>query len=184
MRRAVWILSLLATGACGTPPELPVYAVIDDLVLETSLGERLTDEDLEGRVHVVDFIFTSCGAACPVMTAKMRRLYDEFADVDRVGFLSVTTDPERDTVEVLHDYARGLEVDERRWRFGRAEMSEVVRLSEKEFLLAAAGFPVGHSQRFVLVDGERRIRGYYDSREAGDLETLRRDLARLLSSSG
>ncbi len=182
MRPAILILILFVASACRAPSELPVYAVIDELALETSLGHELSAQGLEGTVHVADFIFTSCNAACPVMTTKMRQIYDEFADVEGVRFLSVTTDPERDTVEVLHEHARNLGVDESRWLFARAPMEEVVRLSEKEFLLSGTGFPAGHSQRFVLVDRKRRIRGYYESREAADLARLRSDLARLVSA--
>lgn len=180
----VLALGLVVTAAgCGAPPELPVYATVETLDLTSSLGDDLSEESLAGKVHVVDFIFTSCGAACPVMTAKMKDFYDDLEGEEGVGFLSVTTDPERDTVEVLHDYAAELGVDQKRWLFGRAPMEEVRRLSEKEFLLAAAGFPIGHSQRFVLVDRERQIRGYYDSRDAEDLARLRRDLNTLLRRS-
>ncbi len=178
--RFTGLLAVALLAACGPAPELPVLAQIEKVRLETSLGTAFSGEDLEGSLHVVDFIFTSCPMACPLMTAKMKRLYDEFAGNDGVRFLSVSTDPATDTVEVLHEYAGRLGVDETRWVFGRAEVEEVVRLSEKEFLLGARGFPAGHSLKFVLVDGERRIRGYYDSEEPEELEQLRRDLESLL----
>lgn len=179
---AAGLLLAFGASACGAPAELPVYAEIEQVRLMTSLGGELTAESLSGKVHVVDFIFTSCGAACPTMTAKMKRLYEEFEVEPEVRFLSVSSDPDRDTVDVLHEYAAELRVDESRWLFARAEMEEVKRLSEKEFLLAAAGFPIGHSQRFVLVDRERRIRGYYDSADLADLERLATDLSRLVEA--
>lgn len=170
----------LTVAACRPAPELPVYGQIDELRLETSGGAEVVAADLDGRVHVVDFIFTSCQMACPLMTAKMKRLHDDYAAVEDLGFLSVSTDPANDTVEVLADYARRFGADDSRWIFGRAPQEELVRLSEKEFLLGAAGFPAGHSLKFVLVDRERRIRGYYDSEDPEELAELRRGLDRLL----
>ncbi len=174
-----WVL-LAALFACRAEPELPVLATIAELELETSLGTRLSAADLDGRVHVVDFIFTSCQMACPLMTAKMKRLYDDYAEGEEVRFLSVSTDPATDTVEVLHAYAARFDVDQTRWVFARAPADELARLSEKEFLLGAAGFPAGHSLKFVLVDRHRRIRGYYDSEDEEELKELRRGLDGLL----
>ena len=181
-RRVVSLLwfAVLAVG-CAPEPELPVYSTIGRLELETSSGERITVEELDGRVHVVDFIFTSCPMACPMMTSRMKQLYDEHRDAEELRFLSITTDPLHDTVEVLHQYAVERGIDEQRWLFARIDPTEVARLSEKEFLLGAAGFPAGHSLKFVLVDGERRIRGYYDSQSDEEMAALRTDLARLLA---
>lgn len=170
--------ALLAAGCAG--PELPVLGKVENLRLETSRGGVLETSDLDGKVHVVDFIFTSCQMACPKMTTAMKRIYDEFEAAEDLRFLSVSTDPGTDTVEVLHDYARRFGVDEERWIFGRVEGEELVRLSEKEFLLGASGFPVGHSLKFVLVDDERRIRGYYDSESEEELTELRQELRRML----
>ena len=177
--RSLLALAVLL-AACWAEPELPVIARIDELRLETSLGGELTASDLDGRVWVVDFIFTSCQMACPLMTAKLKKLSDDYAGQSELAFLSVSTDPERDTVEVLHDYAQRFRVDESRFVFGRVEGEELVRLSEKEFLLGAAGYPAGHSLKFVLVDRKRRIRGYYDSEDPEDLAELRRGMDVLL----
>ena len=181
-----WIVSFLVcafvalAGGCRPAEELPELHHIEQVRLETSLGEELVTGDLDGRVHVVDFIFTSCQMACPLMTAKMKSIYDAYAEVPEVAFLSISTDPATDTVEVLHAYAERFGIDERRWAFARAPDDELKRVSEEEFLLGAAGFPVGHSLKFVLVDRERTIRGYYDSEDAEALERLRRHIDLLL----
>ncbi len=180
-RPGLWgILIALAAFACGTREPLPTIARIDRLELELPTGQTLTAADLDGRVHVVDFIFTSCEMACPMMTARMSELHKAYAGDDRVRLLSVSTDPETDTAEVLAAYAGKWNADPERWLFGRAPVEEVVRLSEKEFLLSAQGLPMGHSLKFALVDDQRHIRGYYDSEDAEDLRRLRVDLERLL----
>ena len=180
---AAFVVLALSASACSdnaasTDP-LPVFHTVEKLELESSLGETVTAADLQGSLVIADFIFTSCPMACPAMTSQMKRLYREF-EGENVRFLSITTDPQTDTREVLHDFAQSLDVDERRWIFGRTDETEVRRLSEKEFLLAAAGFPAGHSLKFVLLDQARQIRGYYDSDDLDDLERLRKELAELL----
>lgn len=170
---------LFLAAGCGPAPELPVITTIDDLRVETSAGGLLTGADLDGSVWVADFIFTSCQMACPRMTDQMRRLAEEIDD-PALRLLSISTDPATDTAEVLRAYAERFDADPARWVFGRVEQPELERLSEKEFFLGAADFPVGHSLKFVLIDRERRIRGYYDSDDPEEMETLRRAVERLL----
>ena len=76
------LLILLSLAACRQPAELPVFAQIEDLRLETSLGDELTAGDLDGKVLVVDFIFTSCTAACPVMAVKMKQTMSSRASME------------------------------------------------------------------------------------------------------
>lgn len=181
LRRAVAVAPLLPLlVACGPRVDLPVIKELPELDLELATGGRLARADLEGRFHVVDFIFTNCPAVCPRMTASMAELYREYADTEEVRFLSISVDPENDTPEALRAYAERFGVDDDRWLFARGPLGEVQQLSEKGFLLAARDLPFGHSTRFVLVDLEARIRGYYDSDDAESLERLRRELTALL----
>jgi protein SCO1/2 len=114
----------------------------------------------------------------------MQELYESFRGSDDVRFLSISVDPERDTLEVLRDYADSLGVDDERWLFARGPIEDVVALSEKGFLLAAANLPMGHSTRFALVDRDGGIRGYYDSRDEASLKTLKNELRGLVRSEG
>jgi len=180
MKRHLLLSCLLAGlwAACAPQAPLPIVRTVESVELVTSRGTLLTSEEMTGSPWVVNFIFTSCRMACPLMTERMHRLYDDSPDA--VRFLSVSTDPDVDTVERLHEYAGALAVDEERWVFGRAALEEARRLSEKEFLLGAEMFPAGHSQRFVLLDANRRIRGYYDSAAPEELAKLRSDLDEIL----
>ena len=146
-------------------------------------------EDLRGKVWVADFMYTSCVEVCPLQSAEMARLQAAFADHGDLRLVSISVDPERDTPAVLSDYAEKFQADPRRWLFATGEPQAIARLAQEGFRLSAASYVSGedgadytfiHSNRFVLVDRQGRIRGYYRSTDPDDLMRLRRDLATLL----
>lgn len=146
-------------------------------------------DDLHGKVWVADFMYTSCVEICPLQSAAMARLQAAFADHEGLRLVSFSVDPERDTPAVLSDYASKFHADPERWLFATGEPEAIARLAQEGFRLAAASFvppQAGadytfiHSNRFVLVDRQGRIRGYYRSTDPDDLVRLRRDLTVLL----
>ncbi len=173
---------ILLAGACTASEQLPVLHIVPDFRLMEASGHPFGRTELLGRVHVVDFFFTECPLACPTMTVEMQRLAQDFEN-DDLGLVSISVDPEHDTSEVLTAYRRKLEVSPENWSFLRGELEEVREVSEKGFLLAASDLPYGHSLRFVLLDHQARIRGYYQSDDKADLIRLRRDLRNLLEAS-
>ena len=173
------IIALLLATACRPPVELPVLHRVPEFQLTEASGAPFTRNDLIGRYHLVDFIFTECPLACPTMALEMQRIYNEFSSSE-LGFVSISVDPENDTLEVLDSYRKRLDVDPDRWNFLRGEIETVRWLSEKGFLLAASDLPYGHSLRFVLVDPTGQIRGFYQSDDVEHLDQLRQDLTALL----
>ena len=145
-------------------------------------------DDLRGKVWVADFMYTSCVEICPLQSAEMARLQAAFADYRDLRLVSISVDPARDTPAVLSDYAEKFQADPGRWLFATGEPEAVARLAQEGFRLSAASFVQGddadytfiHSNRFVLVDRQGRIRGYYRSTDADHLLRLRRDLTMLL----
>ena len=144
--------------------------------------------DLRGKVWVADFMYTSCVEICPLQSAEMARLQAAFADHPDLRLVSISVDPERDTPAVLSAYADKFQADPERWLFATGEPEAVARLAQEGFRLSAASYVAGggadytfiHSNRFVLVDRQGRIRGYYRSTDPDDLVRLRRDLTVLL----
>lgn len=192
-RSIVWLISiavlflLLAVGswfvinkAGKARSQLPVLGEIPSFEFVERSGEKYGLDDLKGKVHVVDFIFTNCHGPCPVMALNMGDLYKAFGDMDKVGFLSITVDPERDTIVALQDYAEKVGVTDNRWQFIRGEMNQLVDLSEKGFMLPAEDLPGMHTTKFVLLDKNARIRGYYTGTDKASIDILRRDIATLL----
>jgi len=180
-------LALLGSRLLGRAPEPPRLGALPDFRLTERSGRPLSLADLRGRPWVADFIFTQCGGACPAMTARMARLRREVpADVP---FVSFTVDPAHDTPEVLSRYAATFRADES-WRFVTGGQKDLYELSVGGFKLAAMEVPAGgpaaggdgpflHSSKFVLVDGEGVIRGYYDSTDEQAMRTLVADASAL-----
>jgi protein SCO1/2 len=182
---------------------LPVLGQVGDFTLIERDGRTVAAHDLAGRVWVADFIFTRCGSSCPRMTARMAQLAADLAGRPEVCFVSFTVDPVHDSPAVLASYAESYTADPKRWLFLTGSKETIYRLARGSFRLGveevtaleasaappsgsaplaehAADEPFIHSTRFVLVDPQGRIRGYYDSTEETKVRKLRADVETLL----
>jgi len=176
------------SGADGAAA-LPTYSELPEFDLVDQDGRPLRRADLLGRIWVVDFIFTSCAGACVPMTSHMTDLQKEDLGV---SYLSISVDPERDTPAALSTYRDKWKGEARRWTLAVGTREEVVALANQAFKLPAGrevstpdGMPeLFHSQKFALLDGQGRVRGYYDSTDDLSLAQLRQDAARLVDRSG
>jgi cytochrome oxidase Cu insertion factor (SCO1/SenC/PrrC family) len=170
--------------------ELPVYGEVPPFALTEASGRTVTRDDLLGKPWIADFIFTRCSGTCPVMASSMSGLHEEFAKepaLSDLRFVSVSVDPEWDTPEVLRDYAKLCGADPARWWFLTGEYGDIHSLSQKGFHLGS-GIDGGtseilHSTRFVLVDRQGRIRGYYDGTIPEEVQKLSKD-ARAVAREG
>jgi len=169
-------------------PELPVLMRIPDFEFSDQRDRTIRAQDLDGKVWIANFFFTSCPSACPALTRKMREASESLPESDTLRFVSFTVDPETDTPPVLHAYAERHGADHERWLFLTGDADAVTETIVEGFRLhvgdrvqapGASVYDIMHALRFVLVDGERQIRGYYQSDEEG-MAALRRDAARLL----
>ena len=161
--------------------ELAAHGQLPDFSLTDQFGASFALSDLYDKVWVADFIFTSCATICPPMTVQMAILQDEFVGED-VHFVSFSVDPERDTPTVLRRYADNYGADGGRWAFLTGQKTAIYQLAHEGFNLATGhrGSEILHSTRFVLVDRNQQLRGYYESRSPGSLQQLRKDIRTLL----
>jgi len=182
---------------------LDVFGSVPDFSLIERSGRKMGRSDLAGRVWITNFIYTHCPDTCPLQTAQMAKLQADFAEEKALRLVSITVDPERDTVLVLSQYAKRYGADPERWLFLTGEKSTIYRLALEGFRLSVVDPAEGvkswffgpitvlahhgetgkqfiHSSRFVLVDRQARIRGYYQSAEEDALQRLRRDVRILL----
>jgi protein SCO1/2 len=153
-------------------------------------GRRITLSDLKGKVWIVNFIYTNCPDTCPIQSAQMREIQEDFNNEKDLRLVSITVDPARDTPEVLSEYARRFSADPARWFFLTGDKEVIYKFAESGFRLGAVEIPHEkrpesgathtHSPRFVLVDREAQIRGYYVSTDAEAMKRLRHDLNILL----
>ena len=185
------LLAMLA--ACspgGTAPPLQGAAIGGPIALTDQNGRSFGDAQLEGRYRIVYFGFTHCPDVCPTDLAQIGQALRRFETEDparaaRVQPLFVTVDPERDTPAVLKEYAAKLGADEARWHFLTGP-ADAMFAAAKGMNLAAgpatADAPIFHSDIFVLIDGEGKVRGIYRNSDADTLEKLAGDARTLLGS--
>lgn len=184
-RRSATLLCLLMLTACGgVEHNLPVLFQVPDTRLTTDEGRELRLSGLEGNVAIYNFIFTQCQGSCPIMTRQMQELTRKFPSDQPIRFVSVSVDPANDTPEALREYAAGVRTDSR-WIFLTGTRDEVIGLSVEGFKLAAGdpgegAEPILHSSKFVLVDKQGQIRGYYDSLAKDSMQQLIDDASSLL----
>jgi protein SCO1/2 len=175
VRTAVMIGACLL-AACSQPKKLPVMSTVPQFNLVAENGEPFDSRSLDGHVWVANFIFTTCTGPCPTMTRKMRQVQ---AQNNSVRMVSFTVDPANDTPPALAAYAKNFSPDFSRWRFLTGEQSRLNYLALDVFKLNSVDGSMNHSTRFVLVDRQRRIRGYYISSDDGFMSTLMHDIRQL-----
>jgi len=158
--------------------DLPEYGAVPNFEFVNQDGDPFGTEEITGKITVLDFIFTNCQGPCPVMSSKMSQLYQQYSNTDQVQFVSISVDPERDTLEALKAYGKRHGVNDHRWNFLRAPIDSVRDVSVNGFSLGG-NFPMGHSTRFVLIDPDGTIRGYYRSLDDESIEALKRDIKAL-----
>jgi cytochrome oxidase Cu insertion factor (SCO1/SenC/PrrC family) len=115
---------------------LPVYGSVPDFSLIDQNSRPVRKADLEGKIWIADFIFTTCPDECPLMTAEMARLHSDLADVQELRLVSITVDPEHDTPAVLSRYAERFHADPERWLFLTGEKRAIYRLAREGFRLS------------------------------------------------
>jgi cytochrome oxidase Cu insertion factor (SCO1/SenC/PrrC family) len=167
------------------------YGAVPDFTLIERDGSRVSLEDLAGRFWVADFIFTRCNGICPILTRRMASLARKLPD-DDIRFVSFSVDPSWDTPEVLSGYAASSGVETDRWLFLTGPRDDIHRLVGDGFHLSVAerapdagddGELITHSDRFVLIDPEGTIRGYYHGTDEEAVDRLIEDLRRLRRDS-
>jgi protein SCO1/2 len=190
---AVPVAATLTARAHKGPPHL---GRVPDFSLVDQTGARLDGRDLDGKVWIADFVFTSCSSACPKLTGEMARLqrYLQNRGQDaRTRLVSISVDPERDTPERLAAYAAGFHADPQFWKFAtgssQAIQDAVVRgfklgISKEKDPDAADGFTIVHGTKMVLIDARGEIRGYYDADDAMQMAKLRDDTIGLVERGG
>ena len=174
----------LASSAPAVLFDAPQFRLTDQT------GTAFGSDELRGRVWLANFMFTQCTATCPQQTARMaelQRIARGWPDWDSIRLVSISVDPVRDTTARLREYADLHQAELVHWKFLTGPRDDLYRISKDGFKLpvaeAAANStsPITHSSKFILVDGQSRIRGYYDSLVDGDFLKLRKDLRTVLS---
>lgn len=150
-------------------------------------GDTITQESMNGKVTVVDFFFTTCKSICIDMTSNLHKVQDKFVTDKDVLILSHTVDPETDSVKQLFNYAVEKDVNSRMWHLLTGDKKEIYRQARNGYFITAMQGDGGpndfiHDQKFVVIDKDRRIRGYYDGTDKASIDKMIKDIQMLLVS--
>jgi protein SCO1 len=161
-----------------------VYHTIANFQFVDQDSAIITNETFKDKIYIADFFFTSCRTICPKMKTQLLRVYDSIQNEPDILILSHTIDPEYDTVELLHDFAKRLGVKTEKWHFVTGEKDSIYNLAQTSYFATAMedkSEPDGfiHSGAFLLIDKQGRIRGKYDGTIEDDVNRLLVDLKRL-----
>ena len=162
------------------------YHKISDFNLLNQNGIEVSHSNYDNKIYIADFFFTTCPSICPIMTGNMVYLQNEIKN-DEIMFASFSVTPEIDSVEVLKKYALEKGVNDKRWNLMTGDRKEIYNLARKSYLVVkdnpeAGSHDMIHTENFVLVDKERRIRGFYDGTNIEEMNKIISDIKILLDS--
>lgn len=157
------------------------YHTVKDFELINQNSDTITQDYYKDKIYVADFFFTTCLTICPVMTDHMLKIQEEIKDDPEVLLLSHTVFPKTDSVPVLKAYAEEKGVIDRKWNLVTGDKKHIYELARKSYLASKSNGDGGpydmiHTENFVLVDKEKRIRGFYDGTDAEAIENLMHDI--------
>ncbi len=157
-----------------------------DFTLTDHLGHTYTRDSIQGRVLVTDFFFTTCPTICPRMTEQLGRVQEAFRDEPGLLLLSHSVTPEQDSVPVLAAHAVEKGVDPARWRLLTGPRKQIYALARRSYFACLDEGDGGmqdfvHTENFVLVDRQGRLRGFYDGTSPKDVDRLIEDIPKLLA---
>ncbi len=161
------------------------YHTIAPFSMTNQNGETITEKDYENSIYVADFFFTTCPSICPIMTKNMYALQEKLVNFPQVKLLSFSVTPEIDTVAQLKRYAIKNAVDDARWNLVTGKKKDIYELARKSYLVVkddgdGGPYDMIHTENFVLVDSQKRIRGYYDGTQAAAMDTILKDIEILI----
>lgn len=152
---------------------LPKIAQISSFELKDQDNKDFSYEDLKGKVWVANFVFTRCQGPCPLITSKMAELQAAFSDDKNVHSITISMDASFDSPEILKAFGAKHGADFSTWHFLTGNPDKIVEIARTIFKVPADKDPEMHTTRFVLVDADGFIRGYYDSLEPQSLSSLK-----------
>ncbi len=158
---------------------------VGDFNLTNQLNKTITPDNFKDKIYVACFIFTTCEGICPAMTGNLKSVYKEFLNDDEIMFLSHSVTPEKDSVPVLKAYADKFDVqNHQKWHFTTAPRKHIYELARMHYFAATDSGDGGpsdfvHTENLVLVDKEKRLRGFYDGTDYDELDRLKEDITKL-----
>ncbi|HLO71033.1 MAG TPA: SCO family protein [Flavipsychrobacter sp.] len=174
------------------PKKLPILGNpghrVSDFSFTNQDGKTVTLANVDGKIRVVNYFFTTCKGICPRMNENMTKVYQAYRGNNDILILSHTVDPKKDTVGAMKAYSMHFDADPNQWMFLTGDKKALYEMARDEYLVTAVDDTATadinsdfiHSERFILVDKGGRIRGQYDGLNAGEVNQLIGDIKELL----
>lgn len=163
-----------------------IYHQIPDFELYDQDNEKITQKNFKNKIVVYNFFFTNCPTLCKEISQNISDITGNFKKNNLLKFASITINPKVDSPSVLKTYAQKFHADENQWKFLTGDTSTIYPLSRKGFLVTAVNGnnqPENfiYSEKLILVDPQRRIRGYYNGTSANDITRLNDEIKVLIA---
>jgi protein SCO1/2 len=157
------------------------YHTIAPFKLINQNGDTITNANYDGKIYIADFFFTTCPTICPIMTGNMVEIQKKIVDDPSVMLLSHSVTPVIDSVPQLKKYALEKGVIDEKWNLVTGDKKQIYELARKSYLAVkndgdGGPYDMIHTENFILVDKEKRIRGFYDGTNPEEIEKLLNDL--------
>lgn len=181
-------LFFVFAGTDNWKTKMPVLSDVKPFSFTTQDGKIFTEKDMQGKICVVNFFFTTCKGICPRMNNNMRTIYDEFKNEKDFLIVSHTCDPERDSVARIKHYSDSMQVDNSKWVFLTGRKDSLYFAARNSYLLDDPKNALKnindqflHTQFFALVDKKGNIVGQiFDGLKNDELDALKKDIRKLL----
>jgi protein SCO1 len=137
---------------------------------------------IDDKIHVANFIFTTCGVICPRMTRNLKTVSDSLIDTEDLVFLSYSVTPWIDKPYVLNLYKKGNDITNKNWHFLTGNKADIYQLARQSYFAEEEiGFNKDsteflHTEHFILADKKKRIRGIYNGTLALEMQQLITDI--------
>jgi len=171
--------------------KLPVMSYVQDFSFTDQNGQTVTQKNIDGKVYVAEYFFTTCKGICPKMNFNMKGVYDQFKNDKDFAIISHTSMPETDSVPLLKKYEEKMIGSDpnyaAKWYFVTGSKDSLYKMARQSYLLdndknnsENIKEAFNHTQFFVLVDKQKRVRGIYDGLKKEEIARLETDIATLL----
>ncbi len=165
-----------------------VLSTVEPFIFTNEDGQTFTNNNMAGKVCVVNYFFTTCKGICPRMNNNMKKVYEHYKDTPGFMIVSLTSDPETDSPQKLKQYADSLQVDTQKWVFLTGRKDSLYNAARRSFMLDDPHNSVIdikdqflHTQFWALVDKNGKVRGQiYDGLKEEDIKKLENDIQDLL----
>jgi protein SCO1/2 len=167
---------------------LPVIGKVGSFSFTNQEGKTITEKDVNGKVRVVEYFFTTCKGICPKMNESMARVYEQYRYNDNVVIMSHTVDPKNDSAQAMMAYSQKFNADPKHWLFLTGDKQQLYNMARYSYLISAQDDTSGvsidkdfiHDNHFVLVDEENNVRGFYDGLDKKEVDKLIGDIKYVL----